>query len=176
MFRGDVGKHEKQRVQIVEVFGKIAAPLNIVHIGEVNLCLLATDKNCIFAFVEVKTVFKIVVVNVGMGTRGGNCINGIEGCLNKVLDSGKRQAERIDRTFEAFEQVDTHKLPDASFTATARKIAGTTIRNSVLTNSEKELYLCRQKESWVITSLCPMSIQRHGRVTRINARQTAISH
>lgn len=53
---------------------------------------------------------------------------------------------------------------------------GTTIRDSVLTNSERELYLCRQKESWVITSLCPMSIQRHGRVTRINARQTAISH
>lgn len=52
----------------------------------------------------------------------------------------------------------------------------TTIRDSVLTNSERELYLCRQKESWVITSLCPMSIQRHGRVTRINARQTAISH
>ena len=52
----------------------------------------------------------------------------------------------------------------------------TTIRDSILTNSERELYLCRQKESWVITSLCPMSIQRHGRVTRINARQTAISH
>jgi hypothetical protein len=52
----------------------------------------------------------------------------------------------------------------------------TTIRDSVLTNSERELYLCQQKESWVITSLCPMSIQRHGRVTRINARQTAISH
>ncbi len=55
-------------------------------------------------------------------------------------------------------------------------LGGTTIRDSVLTNSERELYLCRQKESWVITSLCPMSIQRHGRVTRINARQTAISH
>ena len=55
-------------------------------------------------------------------------------------------------------------------------IGSTTIRDSVLTNSERELYLCRQKESWVITSLCPMSIQRHGRVTRINARQTAISH
>ena len=43
----------------------------------------------------------------------------------------------------------------------------TTIRDSVLTNSERELYLCQQKESWVITSLCPMSIQRHGRVTRV---------
>ncbi len=58
----------------------------------------------------------------------------------------------------------------------ARVYAGTAIRDSVLMNSERELYLCRQKESWVITSLCPMSIQRHGRVTRINARQTAISH
>lgn len=57
-----------------------------------------------------------------------------------------------------------------------KKFNSTTIRDSVLTNSERELYLCRQKESWVITSLCPMSIQRHGRVTRINARQTAISH
>lgn len=80
-----------------------------------------------------------------------------------------------DSAFGKFDMIFTNP-PFGSKVEVAQGIVGTTIRDSVLTNSERELYLCQQKESWVITSLCPMSIQRHGRVTRINARQTAISH
>ena len=45
MLRCNIFKHEQQCAEIIEVFDEIFTPLHIVHVGKVNLCFLAADKD-----------------------------------------------------------------------------------------------------------------------------------
>lgn len=58
---------------------------------------------------------------------GGKVIDGLYRGFDIFSDSFKGQAERIDGTFETFEQVDAHELPDASFTTAAGESYKTTV-------------------------------------------------
>ena len=121
VLRRDVGKHNEQQIEIVEVFTEIIAPLNIVHIFEFDFRLFATDKHSVFAVVEIKSVFIIflcgyrIVVNRRFATV--EIVNGIDSFSNVFLNSFEREAERVYRTLQAFEQIDAHKSSQTALTS-----------------------------------------------------------
>ena len=135
-------KHEQQRVQIVEIFGEIAAPLNIIHILQCNFSLLVSNKDGVLSFVEVESVGKVIIADHRWFLLGGKFIDGLYRGFDIFSDSFKGKAERIDRAFKSFEQVDAHKLPDAAFSTTTGKIA----EASILTHLHIFLQLARQDE------------------------------
>ena len=73
------------------------------------------------ALVEVKAAFKLKVVHISMGAV--EAVDGVNGRFDKVLDAVERQAERVYRTLQTFEQVNAHKFADATLTTFARKVA-----------------------------------------------------
>ena len=114
VFRCDVGEHNEQQIKIVEVFAEIIAPLHIVHIVEVDFRLFATDKHSVFAVVEIKTIGNTffcgyrIVVNRSITTV--IIVNDIDSFSDVFLNSFEREAERVYRTLQSFQQVCRHQF------------------------------------------------------------------
>ena len=87
VLRSNISEHEQKEFQRIEVCLQILAPLNVIHIANVNLCFLASDKDIIVLLVKVETSVKIKIINFGV-LAGGEVVDGVDSARNQFLDSG----------------------------------------------------------------------------------------
>ena len=126
VLRCDIGEHNEQQIEIVEVFSQVIAPPHIIHIKDVDFRLLTADKHSIFAVVEIETIKffiisgHIIVVDASIKHHSAiEVVNRFDSIGDIRLNPLESKSERVYRTLQAFKQIDAHKSAQTALTSEA---------------------------------------------------------
>ena len=119
--RGDILHHQGKKLQIFSILFQIMQPRNMIHIRKINLYFAADCKNVVVLviIVPIGCIGNVVQLQHTAAILIGTYR--LHGIFNQFTDSVNRQPERINRTFQPFEQVNAHQTADSLFTACLRQ-------------------------------------------------------
>ena len=117
----DVLYHQRQQLERFGVVLQVLSPRHIIHIGKIDLDFLSDGEivSVLIVLVEVIRIGEVHHVQDLLPRLVG--VDHLDRVIDQSTDSIERQTERINRAFQALQQVDAHQAPNALLTATLRQ-------------------------------------------------------
>ena len=132
MLRCDICHHKGQQLQNFCIFPKFITPTLPIHIRKIDFDFFADGEKVSVFIVHVKIVSGHVV-HIQLGVAGAfKLVNGLNRTINQFLDAHQGQLERMYRTFQPFQQVNTHQPANALLATSLGQILALIVRQLLI--------------------------------------------
>ena len=107
----NIFQHEDKQFQYIDIRLQVAPPPYIIHITQIDFGFTPYER-IIFGIFAVEVFCEVGDIN-GSCSAFFKLVNGGNRIFDKIVYPYQGQAERVDATFQAFQQVNSHQFPDS---------------------------------------------------------------